>query len=109
MITFYDFATTTVMLAIFLLWMISIIVLFKKKMSALSALIWLAVIIILPILGPVAFLLYAIQQKRHEGKPLLGNERDPGEKIFLLGDLKNGRGCGGPGKYFYPYRHTHVF
>lgn len=86
MITFYDFATTTVMLAIFLLWVISIIVLFKKKMSALSALIWLAVIIILPIFGPIAFLLYVIQQKRHEEESLIGHERGTVEESFLLGD-----------------------
>lgn len=55
MITFYDFVTTVVMLSLFLLWTISIIVLFKKEMSTLSALMWLAVIIILPILGPIAF------------------------------------------------------
>ncbi|MGV3208656.1 PLDc N-terminal domain-containing protein [Corynebacterium sp. 11266D000AW] len=98
MITFYDFATTTVMLAIFLLWMISIIVLFKKKMSALSALIWLAVIIILPILGPVAFLLYAIQQKRQEGKSLMGNKGTPVEEFFFLVDRKTVGGWGGRGK-----------
>ncbi|MDK8718782.1 PLDc N-terminal domain-containing protein [Corynebacterium pseudodiphtheriticum] len=86
MITLYDFATTTVMLAIFLLWVISIIVLFKKKMSALSALIWLAVIIILPILGPIAFLLYSTQQKRHEGESPTRYESDTlEEKNFLLG------------------------
>ena len=33
MITFYDFVTTVVMLSLFLLWTISIIVLFKKEMS----------------------------------------------------------------------------
>ncbi len=44
MITFYDFVTTVVMLSLFLLWTISIIVLFKKEMSTLSALMWLAVI-----------------------------------------------------------------
>lgn len=69
MMTFYDFATTTVMSAIFLLWAISITVLFKKKMSALSALIWLATINVLPVLGPIAFLLYVVQQKRHEEDP----------------------------------------
>lgn len=76
MITLYDFATTTVMLAIFLLWVISIIVLFKKKMSALSALIWLAVIIILPILGSIAFLLYSTQQKKQEGESPTRYESD---------------------------------
>ncbi|WP_369822027.1 PLDc N-terminal domain-containing protein [Corynebacterium sp. MC3] len=57
------------MLAIFLLWVVSIIVLFKKKMSALSALMWLVIITVLPVLGPIAFLLYVIQQERHEGEP----------------------------------------
>ena len=85
MITFYDFATTTVMLAIFFLWVISIIVLFKKKMSALSALIWLAIIVVLPVFGPIAFLLYITQQKRREGKSLIGHERDAEEESSLLG------------------------
>ena len=76
MITLYDFATTTVMLAIFLLWVISIIVLFKKKMSALSALIWLGVIIILPILGSIAFLLYSTQPKKQEGESPTRYESD---------------------------------
>lgn len=66
MITFYDFVTTVVMLSLFLLWTISIIVLFKKEMSSLSALMWLAVIIILPILGPIVFLLYVTRQNEIE-------------------------------------------
>lgn len=77
MITFYDFVTTVVMLSLFLLWTISIIVLFKKEMSTLSALMWLAVIIILPILGPIVFLLYATRQKEIETQASARDEKIP--------------------------------
>lgn len=82
MITFYDFVTTVVMLSLFLLWTISIIVLFKKEMSTLSALMWLAVIIILPILGPIAFLLYVTRQQEIETQASARDENDTVEETL---------------------------
>ncbi|MDK8525642.1 PLDc N-terminal domain-containing protein [Corynebacterium sp. MSK150] len=82
MITFYDFVTTVVMLSLFLLWTISIIVLFKKEMSTLSALMWLAVIIILPILGPIAFLLYVTRQQEIETQASARDEKDTVEETL---------------------------
>lgn len=82
MITFYDFVTTVVMLSLFLLWTISIIVLFKKEMSTLSALMWLAVIIILPILGPIVFLLYVTRQQEIETQASARDEKDTAEETL---------------------------
>ena len=82
MITFYDFVTTVVMLSLFLLWTISIIVLFKKEMSTLSALMWLAAIIILPILGPIVFLLYVTRQQEIETQASARDEKDTVEETL---------------------------
>lgn len=56
--TFYDVATFAVFVCLLAVVGVSLFYLFKAKLSPLATLGWLAVILLLPVLGSVLFLLF---------------------------------------------------
>lgn len=56
--TFYDVATFAIFLCLLALVVVSLFYLFKAKISPMATLGWLAVILLLPVLGSVAFLAF---------------------------------------------------
>lgn len=64
-ITFYDAATTIIFLTGFALLFVSVFFLFKERFDPIISIVWFAVIVILPIVGSLAFLLYLVQNRRN--------------------------------------------
>gem|GEM_PF-2788337 len=62
--TLYDLATTAVIALYFLLLAVSIVMLFRRPMPPLAAVIWFAIVVFLPFIGPTAFFLYVVQDNR---------------------------------------------
>ena len=58
MITFYDALTSTVALTALLLLVLSAWLIFKAKMRPIASVLWFFVVLCLPLVGPLALILY---------------------------------------------------
>lgn len=58
MITFYDALTSTVALTALLLLVLSVWLIFKAKMRPITSILWFFVVLCLPLIGPLALILY---------------------------------------------------
>lgn len=58
MITFYDALTSTVALTALLLLVLSVWLIFKAKMRPIASVLWFFVVLCLPLVGPLALILY---------------------------------------------------
>ncbi|SNV10477.1 Uncharacterised protein [Corynebacterium ulcerans] len=67
-ITLYDAATAAIVLIGFALLCVSLFFLFKERLAPSVAIVWFFVTVFLPIVGPLAFLLYLSQSHRNRQK-----------------------------------------